>query len=247
MTPYHQEPGVTLYNGDAAEVLPAVLEPAGGELGCLVYDPPYDEVPDLDLPAAASLLVFTDPRNAGDAFAKHGPPAWVFVWDCMNTWQTSPSAPVQQAKLCLWYGDAYNRELSTWGQAPPRRDNPTTKQRPLNGRRLTDVWRESLRWLHTPGTPGGAVRHRDRAGLDAYKHAKPVGWVGSLIAATAGPGLVVDPFAGSGTTLVACRRLGLECVGIELNELACEAAVERLSQAILPLTDDEHEQPDLPS
>lgn len=63
---------------------------------------------------------------------------------------------------------------------------------------------------------------------------KPVELLKGLLVKTKASS-VVDPFMGSGTTLVAAKALGLRAVGIEQSERYCELAATRLAQGVLDL------------
>lgn len=65
---------------------------------------------------------------------------------------------------------------------------------------------------------------------------KPDGLMRELVSQFTDPGdTILDPFAGSGTTLYAAKRLGRKAIGIEINEQYAEVAAKRLSQGALDL------------
>jgi len=134
----------------------------------------------------------------------------VIIWDKSGGGGTvgSPASP--------W---AYSHEeiyiLGSWPKLPP------------GGRR-----REG----GEPSRESGVLRAanfntRKNAGRPDHPTPKPVGLMEMLIAKCP-PGVIADPFAGSGATLVAAKNLRRQVVGVELEERYCEIIAKRLAQDV---------------
>ena len=78
------------------------------------------------------------------------------------------------------------------------------------------------------------VIHADRTGNNLHPTEKPIELMKKIISANVGE-TVFDPFMGSGTTLVACKHLNRNCVGIEISEKYCKIAQERLDSTPTPM------------
>jgi site-specific DNA-methyltransferase (adenine-specific) len=78
-----------------------------------------------------------------------------------------------------------------------------------------------------------AVEFENATGADYLGHPtqKPVALMSRLL--TKLDGVVLDPFAGVGSTLRAAKDLGRKAIGIEIEERYCEIAAKRCAQEIL--------------
>ena len=73
---------------------------------------------------------------------------------------------------------------------------------------------------YQPERETGAVKHPNQ---------KPLKLITKLISYTTAPGMtILDPFLGSGTTAIACEKLGRNCIGFEREEKYCKLIQDRL-------------------
>lgn len=226
MGPYYADDLVTLWLGDCREVTGWLAADV------LVTDPPYGR-------GAAGI-------------------------DGSNRSMTKPGIPTDlEYRPIIGDEDTGIRDtaLAAWGKRPAvvfgdlRIPAPAaTKQvavyvkPPDSGYRSTAGFRrdaEAIYLLHLPSGYGGQSSVIRTAASKSnwpsgpairygHPHAKPVDVMETLITACP-PGVIADPFAGSGSTLVAARNLGRRAIGVEVDERYAEAAARRLSQGALML------------
>lgn len=122
------------------------------------------------------------------------------------------------------------RQIVTWARAGGMNFNPTAYV-------PTYEWimvfaKEAFR-LRDKGASGvGDVWRVPQESDNKHPAPFPIGLPARAIETT-GPGVVLDPFAGSGTTLVAAKAAGVPAIGIEKSERYCEMALARLAQGSL--------------
>ena len=250
MKPYYADEAVTLYLGDCREILPA-LSP---EADCIVADPPYgttslpwDRWPAGWLEVAAgvtrSMWCFGSMRmflECRDDFA-----GWRLsqevIWEKNNGTglHTDRFKRVHEHALHWYRGqwrDIY-RDVQRVAADPGRmaRNGEVVHRTSVGyhiGERGESQWRDDGTRMMT-----SVIHANNMRGLAIHPTEKPVPVLRPLIEYACPPGgLVLDPFAGSGSTLDAARATERRAVGIEADERYCELAARRLSQQPLTAT-----------
>lgn len=213
MKPYYQDDHVTLYHGDCLALADLWV---GADV--LVTDPPYGiqyNSGQRREKLARSILGDEDTSARDTVLALWAErPALVF-----GTWRIPrPAATrallVWDTKGALGMGDL----RIPW---KPSHQEVYVLGHGFTGTRSTDVLRYA---------PVQSIARNGRH----HPHEKPLPLLRDLIAKCP-PGTIADPFAGSGSTLVAARNLGRHAIGVELEERYCEIIANRLAQGALDL------------
>lgn len=205
--PYYQDDSVTLYHGNCLEITEWL------EADVLVTDPPYG-------------MAFVSSRTTQKRpVANDADPA---VRDsALDAWGTKPAAVFGTWRVSKPF-DA--RQVLIWdkrGAGPGMGDLSTAFGTSHEEIYLLGKWeKRSARRGSVIATMSSPSELTTRIG---HPTPKPVGLMEILIAAAA-PGVIADPFAGSGSTLVAARNLGRKAIGVELEEKYCELIAKRLDQ-----------------
>jgi len=208
--PYYCENGITIYCGDNRQILP-MLDP----FDLLLTDPPYGIGAD-NRKRALSRGLLANPKDYGETNWDSAPPdAWMIL-----------QAVSKATNAIVWGGNYFTLPPSScwlvWDKLNGNLDFADCElawtNLPKAVRRISHLWNGMLR-------KGQEDRfHPTQKPLDVMS------WcIGHVPEATT----VIDPWMGSGTTLVAAKLRGLKATGIEINEKYCEIAVQRLAQGIL--------------
>jgi DNA modification methylase len=218
--PYYEDDLVTLYHGDCREVTEWLAADV------LVTDPPY---------GVAWKARFGDARKGTRTQAFED-----------NVITSDTDATCRDEILAMW-GDRPAIAFGSW-----RIDRPVGVHAlliwhkdgafsgPLNAPFFTNheemyvigkaEWRKSSPPLRSVLTTS---EHRSSATREiGHPTPKPIGVMEALIDRCP-PGTIGDPFAGSGSTLLAARNLGRRVIGVEVEERYCELAANRLAQGSL--------------
>jgi site-specific DNA-methyltransferase (adenine-specific) len=239
MKPYYERAGVSIYNGDALDVLDALGDI---QVDAVVMDPPYASGTRTEMGKSSSGAMlrggrFSDRPLELDQMTTQG-----FVW-LMRAIANGVRPVLPDGGSILSFID--------WRQWPNLVGAMETCNYRVQGMVVWDKGSigmgKGFRRQHelvchaSKGTPRvhdagvGDVLTYARVRPEHHPSPKPPELLQRLLSVVSAPGeTVLDPFMGSGTTLRAAKDLGRKAIGIEIEERYCEIAANRLAQEALP-------------
>jgi site-specific DNA-methyltransferase (adenine-specific) len=241
MRPYYEDAAAMIYHGDAFDIL---HELSG--VGAVVTDPPYssggafrgDRAMQTTTKYVNSDTEAYRPEFAGDNRDQRSFAAWCTMW--LNAARQASTPGAVLASFIDWrqiptLTDAVQcggwvwRGLGTWWKPGIRMQKGR-----FSASAEYVVYATNGPAIDGSGSPQNVFKcppDRDREHI-AQKPADVMGWVMQLVPPA---GVVLDPFMGTGSTLVAARLSGHKVIGIDVDERYCEIAARRLGQGVLNL------------
>jgi hypothetical protein len=219
--PYYSDDLVTLWHGDCREITTWL------DADVLVTDPPYGMAyvsggPRSNNAGVRSVTPRAQVHGDRDTAARDtvlalwgDRPALIF-----GTWKVE--RPPAVAQRIIWWKRNTNPGMGTGTPWSPAEEEVYVLGRGFTGRRRQNV----IVTDEARASAGGL------AALLGHPTPKPVGLMEQLVECCP-PGVIADPFAGSGATLLAARNLGRQAVGVEIEERYCELIAKRLAQGDL--------------
>jgi DNA modification methylase len=217
LKPYYEEPGITIYHGDCRDILPHLPK-----VDLVLTDPPYG-------------IGFNEYESHKDAVCGYDDFIWPICEEAERHIDNGWMCVFQAAKKCRDWHKTFPREYRLI--ACPKTFVQIFK---VSG----PTWATDYALLWSVGKPCQKGKGRDWKISDTanmrfdrrHPCARPLTQMNYLVENLSETGaIILDPFMGSGTAGIACRQLGRNFIGIEIEEKYVKIAIDRLRQEVLPL------------
>lgn len=214
MKPYYSDDLVTIYHGDCRWMMLS-LQMAQVSVDAVVADPPY---------------------NYGKDYGQHDDsmdPLAYREW-CREWWALSRALAKRvvvfpgSGNLDVWFDVNKPSAVGAWYKPGNQAQGSVIGW---------NEWEPWLYWGGDKGLLGGSdviTAPTSNQGTE-HPHPKPLLLMRKLLVKLRAE-TVLDPFMGSGSTLVAAKDLGIKAIGIEIEERWCEEAANRCRQEVLGLS-----------
>jgi DNA modification methylase len=241
LTPYYQRDGITIYHGDCMEVLPAL---GGNAFDVTFTSPPYNKGLRIDGNWQGAVTKTCKSSRFRDGYGTHAdamPPDEYRKWQgnvLRECWRVTAGAMFYNHKPRIvnfacelpLFSDLPLRQIIIWDTGAGVNLHPA-------------AFAPAHEWVLLYAKPDWRLPEKGRSAAGDVWRIKPEKSgdhpapfpveLPRRAIAMCEPTSVLDPFMGTGTTLLAAKLEGRCAVGIEIEERYCEIAAKRLSQGIL--------------
>jgi DNA modification methylase len=208
MKPYYKENFAEIWHGDCREILPTLPK-----CDLLLTDPPYG--------IERFKKGFGSTRFRGHGCEKNG-----ITWDVKPEQETIDALVLACPLGIIWGANNFRLPTSeyffVWDKQQTVDNFASAELAWTNIKQPAKIFHFSI--------------HEHNQIVKGHPTEKPVRLMTWCMGFAPDAQTILDPFMGSGTTLVAAKSLGRRAIGIEIEERYCEIAVKRLQQEYLPLT-----------